>query len=63
MDRFAGSCKGSDLQGGIVWLGLDYLFIVNLFIYVCANGLAAADAKGRLKRPGVLDPGLEYGSI
>lgn len=63
MDKFTGSCKGSNLQGGIVWLGLDYLFIVNLFIYVCANDLAAADAKGPLKRPGFLDPGLEYGSI
>lgn len=25
--------QGSDLQGGIVWPGLNYLFIVNLFIY------------------------------
>lgn len=33
-----------------MWLGLNYLFIVNLFIYVCANDLAAAGAKGLLKR-------------
>lgn len=63
MDKFTGSCKGSNLQGGIVWLGLNYLFIVNLFIYVCANDLAAAGAKGLLKRPGFLHPGLEYWSI
>lgn len=33
-----------------MWPGLNYLFIVNLFIYVCANDLAAAGAKGLLKR-------------
>lgn len=63
MGKFTGSCKGSNLQGGIVWPGLNYLFIVNLFIYVCANDLAAAGAKAPLKRPGILDPGLEYWSI
>lgn len=52
MARFTGSCKGSNLQGGIVWLGLNYLFIVNLFIYVCANDLAAAGGMGPLKRLG-----------
>lgn len=52
MDKFTGSCKGSNLQGGIVWSGLNYLFIVNLFMYVCANDLAAAGAKAPLKRPG-----------
>lgn len=31
--------------------GLNYLFIVNLFIYVCANDLAAAGAEEFLKRP------------
>lgn len=35
-----------------MWLGLNYLFIVNLFIYVCANDLAAAGAQGPLKRLG-----------
>ena len=50
MDKFTGSCKGPNLQGGLVWPGLNYLFIVNLFIYVCANDLAAAGAKGLLKR-------------
>lgn len=63
MGKFTGSCKGSTQQGGIVWLGLNYLFIVNLFIYVCANALAAAGAQGLLKRPGFLDPGLECWSI
>lgn len=63
MDKFTGGCKGSNLQGGIVWLGLNYLFIVNLFIYVCANDLAAAGAKALLKRLGFLHPGLEYWSI
>lgn len=52
MDTFTGSSKGADLQGGIVWLGLNYLFIVNLFIYGCANDLAAAGAKGPLKSLG-----------
>lgn len=35
-----------------MWPGLNYLFIVNLFMYVCANDLAAAGAKGLLKRLG-----------
>lgn len=33
-----------------MWPGLNYLFIVNLCMYVCANDLAAAGAKGLLKR-------------
>lgn len=57
MDKLTGSCKGSNLQGGIVWSGLNYLFIVNLFIYVCANDLAAAGAKAPLKRPGFFRSG------
>lgn len=63
MDKFTRSCKGPNLQGGIVRPGLNYLFIVNLFIYVCANDLAAAGAKAPLKRLGFLDPKLEYWSI
>ena len=51
-----------------MWPGLNYLFIVNLFMYVCANDLAAAGAKGLLKRLGCffflfLHLGLKYWSI
>lgn len=46
-----------------MWLGLNYLFIVNLFIYVCANDFAAAGAWGAAEKAGFLYPGLEYWSI
>lgn len=44
-------------------LGLNYLFIVNLFMYVCANDFAAAGARGAAEKAGFLCPGLEYWSI
>lgn len=61
--ELTGSFEGSNLQGGIVWLGLNYLFIVNLFIYVCANDFVAAGAQGSAEKPGFLCAGLEYWSI
>lgn len=43
-----------------MWSGLNYLFIVNLFIYVCVNDFVVVGVKGFLKRLGFLDLGLEY---
>lgn len=43
-----------------MWLGLNYLFIVNLFIYVCVNDFVVVGVSGIVEKFGFLCLGLEY---